>query len=373
MSSAFDTVDHGILIKRLQTDYGVDGKALDWFASYLEDRETKVSVLGTASESHKLQFGVTQGSVISPALFTAYTKPISEIIIKHNIRYHVYADDTQLYINFDPRIPGDMVSSMFRITRCIEEVNNWMCTNKLMLNASKTDLIVISSVKNKHFSEQIKLKIGNSEITPSKTVKNLGVVFDETLSMLPQISAIRRSANFHLRNLSKVRKYLDQTTCAHAVRSLVLSRLDYANSLLGGTSCSNINKIQTIQNRGAKLVFQVPKFTSAPPLLRSLHWLPVPERIVFKISVHVYNCIKKTAPSYLQDLLNIREPRRSGLRSSKDKNKLEIPLVKRVVGDKAFSKLGPVLWNELPMHLRNAANVEEFKKKLKTHLFPNIV
>ena len=170
-----------------------------------------------------------------------------------------------------------------------------MLENKLKLNDIKTEFFAISSHRNAHTTRNISLKIGDSVISPSSSVKNLGVSLDSTLNMNSQISSICRTVNFHLRNISRIRRFIDQTTCAQAVRSLILSRLDYCNSLLGGISRTNILRLQRLQNRAARLIFCVNKFTSAPPLLRELHWLPVQQRIEFKILLYVYNCINASS------------------------------------------------------------------------------
>ena len=184
------------------------------------------------------------------------------------------------------------------------------------------------------------------------------------------VPALCRSNNFHLRNLWRIRRFIDSATCAHAVRSLILSRLDYGNSLLGGLSRANIQRLQRLQNRAARLIFQADRRTSAAPLMRELHWLPVQERIYFKILLHVYNCLQGSSPVYLQDLVHLYTPGHAGLRSSRGTTRLAIPSSKKMYGDRCFSILGPKLWNSIPMYIREAPNVRLFKKLLKTHLFP---
>ena len=195
-------------------------------------------------------------------------------------------------------------------------------------------------------------------------------MFDKSLTMKDHVSSLCRSINFHLRNLNRIRRFVDSSTCAHAVRSLILSRLDYGNSLLGGLSATETKRLQRRQNRAARLIYHVGRRTSAKPLLRELHWLPIQQRIEFKILVHVYNCMNGSSPIYLQALLNVYNSGREGLRSSQDSTLLAIPKTNRSFGDKSFSALGPRMWNILPSSVRTAPNVKCFKKLLKTHLFP---
>ena len=138
-------------------------------------------------------------------------------------------------------------------------------------------------------------------------------MFDNNLTMKDHVSLLCRTVNFHLRNLNRIRSYIDRSTCAHAVRSLILSRLDYGNSLLGGLSATDTQRLQKLQNRAARLIYQVSRRTSATPLIRELHWLPVQQRIEFKVLVHVYNCVNGSSPIYLQDLLSFYNSGRKGL------------------------------------------------------------
>ena len=151
---------------------------------------------------------------------------------------------------------------------------------------------------------------------------------------------------------------------------MLFTRLDYGNSLLGGLSVTDTSRLQKLQNRAARLIYRVSRRTSATPLIRELHWLPIQRRIEFKILVHVYNCVHGSSPTYLQDLIKLYNSGRKGLRSSQDSTRLSIPKSKRSFGDKAFSVLGPRLWNDLPIALRTVPTVQSFKKFLKTHLFP---
>ena len=206
--------------------------------------------------------------------FTAYAQPVANIIRRFQIGYHIYADDTQLYVSkFNPKSEEDIAAAKLRMTQCIAEIRLWVLANKLKLNDSKTELFLIESSKHANFASHLnfKLEIGGSVIAPSDTVKNIGGIFDDSRSMKSHVNSLCRSINFHLRNLSRIRPFIDRSTCAHAVRSLILSRLDYGNSLIGGLSVTDTQRLQKLQNRAARLIYQVSKRTSATPLIRELH------------------------------------------------------------------------------------------------------
>ena len=198
-------------------------------------------------------------------------------------------------------------------------------------------------------------------------LKNLGVVFDNTLNMSCHISNLCRTLNFHLRNLWRIRQFLSQEACHHAVRALILSRIDYANSLLYGACERDLKRLQRLQNKAARLhvVYACGRDRCSAELLCALHWLPVKERLNFKVMLHVYNCISGKAPACLQNLVSLyshpesaRSRRR--LRSSSDVAKLGAVRSFKKAGDSCFCVFGPQLWSELPVCVREATTVSAF-------------
>ena len=147
------------------------------------------------------------------------------------------------------------------------------------------------------------------------------------------------------------------------------SRLDYANSLLYGVNSSQIQRLQRVQNRAAKLIVKARKRDHVTPLLKQLHWLPIKQRILFKIMTAIYKCLQNKAPTYQASLIVPRHYVRSGLRSSSDNTLLHVPRTYSAVGDNAFQAHAPRLWNELPQYIRLSPSLDAFRKALKTHLF----
>ena len=230
--------------------------------------------------------------------------------------------------------------------------------------------MVVTNPSSRHLLSNVSLQIENAVITPSNTVRNLGVEFDSTMKMDHQVSSLCRSLHFHLCNLGRIRRYIDKTTCEQAVRAVVTSRLDYANALLQGISSSDVQRLQRVQNRAAKLIHRRGKYEHVTPLLHQLHWLPVHQRIVFKILTTVYKCLHNSAPSYLTTLIDVYHPRRSGLRSGSDTTLvLGVPKVHYSIGERGFYAHAPRLWNSLPKELRSEQTLQGFKNSLKTFLF----
>ena len=168
MSAAFDTVNHEILLNRLEHRYGMAGSVPAWMRSYLTDRSLCVYLQGGASSKTGVACGVPQGSVLGPLLFSAYTAPIGDIIRRHNIGFHLYADNTQLYIKFEMTEINRLLS-LRRIEQCLNDVRAWIGDNQLKVNDDKTVALVLSSRNNRANHNITVIKIGDCDITPSPT------------------------------------------------------------------------------------------------------------------------------------------------------------------------------------------------------------
>ena len=148
LSAAFDAVDHEILLKRLNSKFSIRGTALDWFRSYLTNRAQVVLINGMKSQSHELKCGVPQGSVLGLILYLLYTAPLADILRFHDMQFHFYADDTQLYISFSVNDGLELTSSIAKIENCLSDLDKWMALNKLKLNKDKTELLYLYSKHN---------------------------------------------------------------------------------------------------------------------------------------------------------------------------------------------------------------------------------
>jgi hypothetical protein len=280
LSAAFDTVDHGILLNRLSSRFGVTDDALAWFASYLKDRKQSVLIDGSTSEQHILDRNVPQGSVLGPILFTNYTAPVGDIVRSHENDSHLYADDTQLYSSFKPAVPGSTEAAIQKVENCIVDVRAWMAKNALKLNDDKTEFLVIGTRQQlAKLEDKPSIQIGDHTVKPSTSARNIGVIFDSTMSLEKHINTTCSSAWFHLRNIWKIRKYLNNSATETLVHAFVSSKLDQCNSLLYGLPSKQLKKLQRVQNAAARVVTKVRKFDHISPILHSLHWLPVEARI----------------------------------------------------------------------------------------------
>lgn len=369
LSAAFDTVDHTQLIRRLQTTFGVSGVPLAWVTSFLSERTQEVVFEGKRSVVGQLLSGVPQGSVLGPLLFLVYTAELFEIITRHGLKAHSYADDTQVYVS----VPAtDARDASCRFADCVADIDNWMNNNRLKLNTDKTQIIWVGSRQQLARLVDTGVTLRSATVSSSSTVVDLGVHLDDQLTMAAHVAHLSQVCYFQLRQLRSIRRFLSADATKTLVQALVTSRLDYGNSLLYKISEGLLAKVQRIQNAAARLVVVgVRRRDHIAPVLRQLHWLPIRQRVTFKIATLVYKCLHGLAPPYLaRHCIPVAtlEGRRS-LRSAAG-NKLFEPRTHTVrAGARPFAVCGPVVWNGLPPGLRaDGHSLASFRRGLKTFL-----
>ena len=300
-SSAFDTIYHPILVHRLHTDFGSTDTVLQWFSSYQTDRTHYVTQSNHCCAFAPVHSGVPQGSVLGPMIFAMYIKPLSAIIDSHSIINHSFADDLQLHMSSPPDRIYELLHSM---QSCISDVKAWATVNMLKLNDNKTELMLVTSKRSKHLHNlPTSITIGNAQIPFKQSVKNSGFTLDCHLTMNAHVSNIAWTCYFELRRLASIRRFLTSTATTTLVSAFVLSRIDYCNSLLFGSTHDVTSHLQRIQNYAARVILRLPMSSSITIHLKSLHWIPVKVRSTYKIDCLCYHCHSSTAPSYVTDML----------------------------------------------------------------------
>ena len=260
---------------------------------------------------------------------------------RHRISYHMYADDMQIYMTFKSSVLGDLEQSREIIEACVRDVDRWMLHNNLKMNSDKTELLILHS---KHRPQPPLDSIGviDTPVFPTQSARNIGIVFDSTMNLDKHVDEICKSAFYHIRNISQVRRYLSIESTKTLVHAFVTSRIDGCNALLYGLPGNLIQRLQYVLNSAARLISLSRKADHITPLLIDLHWLPVQQRINFKILLFTYKIVNGLAPSYLSDLLIPYVPSRT-LRSA-DKLLLCQPSYRlKSYGSRAFSVGAPSL------------------------------
>jgi hypothetical protein len=373
LSAAFDTVDHEILIQRLKTTFGIDGLALQWLNSYLTDRVQTVRVSGKCSGMSEVPHGIPQGSVLGPLLFILYSSPVADIISKHGLMSHSYADDTQIYFYCKPDQISDLAN---KFGECTLELEAWMASNRLKLNCDKTEILWLRSRFRQLMPNSIPaVSVGVTAVKPTNGARNLGVHFDINLNMKQHINNVCRQCYFQLRQLRVIRKNLPSPVVKTLLHAFISSRLDYCNSLLYGLPNCEIMKLQSVQNAAARLFGGLRKFDHITPVLKNdLHWLPIKARIDYKIALLVYKSLHNLAPMYLTEMLKQAEHSEflARNRSAYHGDLLQPRWNTVTYGHRDFRYSSANVWNNLPVTMRKCASLTTFTNELKTYLFRRV-
>ena len=367
LSAAFDTVDHSILLERLQQTFGIGDTALCWFQSYLSSRKQYVRRGPNKSSITYLICGVPQGSVLGPILFVLYTVDLLRVIDSHGLTPHMYADDTQVYGFCQPTAATALAVN---ITDCVEAATSWMRSNRLQPNPDKTEFLWCATVRRQHQLPTTPLLIDGCSITPVQSARDLGIYVDCDLSMRTHVQRTVSRCFAALRQLRQIRRCVPSATFQMLVVALVHSRLDYGNGVLVGLPAHLMRRLQSVLNAAARLIYRLRTRDHITDALISLHWLRVPERIQFKLAVLAYKVLHGGAPRYLGPLIRVDDlPGRRPLRST-NTNRLVVPSVKlRTIGNRAFAVAAPNIWNSLPTDVTAANSLSTFRRLLKHFLF----
>ena len=371
LSAAFDTVDHQILLQIMNRRFGVAGRALDWCQSYLCQRSQTFCINGQQSGPFPVDCSVPQGSVLGPLEFIGYTEDLADLINSHRLSHHLYADDTQVIAS---TTTANAELTVDRLQQCVAEIHGWCSSRRLQMNPKKTEFIWFGSRAN---LEKLAASTATSSLTVSRDVvqranafRDLGVILDSELSMQNHISKVTQTCFYHIRRLKQVRKLLGPDVAAKLVVSLVFTRLDYCNATLAGLPKSTIAPLQRVQNAAARLVARLGPYDHVTATLKDRHWLPIAQRIEFKLCVLMHQVHIGLAPSYLRECVTASADviSRPCLRSTSSQ-RYERVRTRLKFGERSFSCAGPRAWNSLPSSLQELTDTKTFKRKLKTFLF----
>ena len=262
----------------------------------------------------------------------------------------------------------DQTTAKNVMVQCIKDIRKYLTTNKLCNNSEKTELLIIGTKQQLAKLNIQSITVNGTIINKATHARNLGVIFDENLSMERQVKKMCRSGYFHLKNISAMRKNINKKDTEKIVHAFISSTLDYGNTLLYGIAQTNLSKLQVLQNSAARLIEKVGRRDHITDTLIKLHWLPVKARIEFKILLFTWKALNNLAPLYIKNMLKLRDSSRN-LRQPINLS-LDVPHCNRItLGGNAFSVAAPTLWNQLPIETRTATSETSFRNMLKTFLF----
>ena len=361
LKKAFDTVDHNILLTKLQY-YGIRGSCHNWFTSYLSNR-TQTCLMNSFMSSPKLvKCGVPQGTILGPLLFLLYINDLPNCLYFSQPR--MYADDTSLtFASVDLKHIDDCLN--YDLNR----VYIWLSANKLTLNLTKTEFMLVASrQKLSTFSVIPSFSINDHPVKQVSSVKSLGVHIDQNMSWECHIQNICKKIASALGAIKRIRHLIPFNILINVYDSLVQPHFNYCSVVWGNCGSGLSEKLQKLQNRAARILMHASYDSNIDELFRALGMRKLKYQRSESAAVMMYKSLHGMTPEYLTSRFVFRNDITS-YRLRNTENKLALPQPRTNYLKKSFSYSGAGLWNSLSGNLRAATSLNNFKLNLRHHSF----
>ena len=364
-SKAFDTANHRLILAKLQK-LGFHKESLDWIHSYLSCRSQQVFTEDKTSTWKEMINGVPQGSILGPLLFTILISDI-KTVISHG-KYHLYADDTQIYY----RCKVDKISETIdKVNLDLDKISNFSEKDYLKLNHDKSNYIIIGSHQNLKKISKIKLpevQIKDKPIERKNNVKNLGIIFDETLSWDKHINKCIGKAYGKLKQTYRFKNFLSSEAKLNISEIYILSQFNYCDSLFFNSSKLLKSKIQKVQNSCLRFCLNIRKYEHISQHRINLGLLNMDQRRILHGTTLMNKIVQGLAPSYLTN----RVKHNSDFHNHNTRNRKELVLNKNKSAKRANSFFGTIP-KQYNIFLRDDINISNaslitFKNKCKKYL-----
>ncbi len=363
LKKAFDTVDPQILLQKILA-IGIQETEFKWFSDYFTNRTQKVKIDDATSSSLPITCGVPQGSILGPLLFTLYINDLSGVV-KHS-KVVLYADDTALFVS------GKSVSEIqLGLSEDIDAVGKWLQENKLTLNAKKTKVMMFGSQQRlSRVHEGLEIKI-NGEILEQVThFKYLGLWFDGVLNWKHHTDVTSKKIAQRIGIQARIRPFISTATANSLFKSMIAPIIAYGDIVWSKGPLCNVQRIQKLQNRAARVVLRCGRRTHISDMHTSLKWLKCQDSIILHKCLMVGNCLLGTVPSYLRGKF-IRASEFHAHSTRRAEDSLFVPRVNTENAKKLFCYEGATLFNKLPPHVRSCSKLRHFKRLCADHFNNN--
>jgi Reverse transcriptase (RNA-dependent DNA polymerase) len=337
----------------------------DWFESYLKNRKHKVIFNEISSNWVNVLNGVPQGSILGPLLFSIYTRKLPTIF--KYLKCYMFADDTQLLISYKIDEVDDII---MKINDELQLLQIWCENMHLKLNPKKCTHLIIGSksnllkLENKSLPE---IKIFDNIIPREKNIRNLGLNFDENMSWDIHINNIIKSCFLTLKQFYHYKNFFSKNVKIILINSLILPKFDYCDVVFIHINENLKNKLQKMQNRCIRFIYNRKKFDHISSCYKELNWLKLDKRRELHLGCLIYKIKQNKTPVYLYNMLS----ESSNIHNYNTRTKCSLPSVNNDYGKKMFKFFGPQFWNSIPQTIRDENNFYKFKSKYATFLFKN--
>ena len=367
-SRAFDSINIPLLLAKL-VYYGFEPGTVNWFSSYLHDR---IQVVGVNKQDGSRSFSapcsvnrvVPQGSILGPLLFILYTADVCKNI--KFCKYHLYADDIQVYLSFDPSESDEAVA---KINTDLQNIALWSEVNALVLNPSKSKFMILGSERrmDRIVINKPDINILSKSVQRVREARNLGVRMDDGLRFEGHVLEIVRNCFYRLKVLYRVRDFLNEEVRVRLCTALILSRLGHADTVYGSRLLARTKRIiQRIQNACARYIFNIPPRAHVSPYLNAANILQMEKQRDLHLATLLFGVLKSKKPEYLFEKLKFRK--KGGTQSIRlVSSVLQIPEHRTAAFRGSFRYAATKCWNNLPPPIRQLNTVASFRFKLKKH------
>ena len=288
LCKAFDTVDHSILLKKLEI-YGVRGQLLDLLKNYLSNRKQFVYYANTSSDTMSISCGVPQGSILGPLLFLAYINDLPKAV--PSLKTIMFADDTSLFLNH-----SDYQTAINLINNELANLSVWLRANRLSLNTQKSKCMLFST-KPKINDTPLGIYINNTIIETVTVIKFLGVHVQNNLKWDTHIQHITGKIAKGIGIINKVKNKFEETTLIQLYYAFVYPYINYCNLVWGNAGTLHINRIIKLQKRAFRIIHQLPPRSSVSEIMKQKFFFSAMQVYYYQLLLFVFKCIKGLVPS----------------------------------------------------------------------------